>query len=249
MSNNDWHQDDTFWQTMASQMFSEDRWESAAEEVELIIAMLDLHPQAKVLDMGCGPGRHSLELARRGFSVTGVDRTILYLDQANQKAKQEGLKVEFVQGDMRSFHRDNEFDVALSLFTSFGYFEDPQENMRVLQNLLRSLKGGGKLVMEMMGKEILARVFRQRDWQEVNGTIHLEEREIMSDWSRMRNRWIKIEDGQRNEFIITHWIYSAAELKSMLEASGFQAVNLFGSLLGNPYDHTARRLVAVAVKE
>jgi SAM-dependent methyltransferase len=246
---NTWHQDDEFWQTMATMMFSEDRWESALEEVNALITLLDLTRKAKILDMGCGPGRHALELARHGFSVTGVDRTILYLNQAKQKVEQEGLEVEFVQADMRSFRRESSFDVALSLFTTFGYFEDPEENIKVLENLFRSLKEGGKLLMEMMGKESMARIFRQRDWREYNGIIHLEERMVTSDWSRMKNRWIKIEEGMRHEFKVTHWIYSAAELREMLKGVGFQVVNIFGGLEGSPYDHKARRLVAVAMKE
>src|SRR5204863_7756432 len=135
-------------------------------EVDQLTKLLDLDSPAKVLDLCCGLGRHSLELARRGFDVTGVDRTGVYLRRAQKQADSEGLKIEFVQEDMRQFCRPEAFDLTLNLFTSFGYFESPAEDRRVLVNVHKSLQPGGRLVMDMMGKEIIARVFRERDWRE-----------------------------------------------------------------------------------
>src|SRR5206468_5375646 len=116
--------------------------------------------RASVLDLCCGPGRHSLEFARHGFQVTGVDRTARYLDAARAAATGEGLTVEFVQGDMPHFQRPAAFDVALNLFTSFGYFEDEAEDLCVLRHLHTSLKPGGQVLLEMAGKEPLARDFQ-----------------------------------------------------------------------------------------
>ena len=117
-----------------------------------------------MLDLCCGPGRHSLEFARRGFRVTGVDRTAHYLTTARAAATREGLTVEFVQEDMRHFHRPAAFDLALNLFSSFGYFEDVANDLRVLQHLHDSLKSGGQVLLEMAGKEPLARMFQPRTW-------------------------------------------------------------------------------------
>ena len=86
-----------------------------------IVSLLKIDPGASILDLCCGPGRHSLELSRRGFSLTGVDRTKSYLEKARKQAETEGLKVEFIQEDMRSFCKSNTFDVVINLFTSsFG---------------------------------------------------------------------------------------------------------------------------------
>ena len=148
-----WHDDDRFWETMAPVMFGEQRSVSAVAEVDQVLALLGTQPGIAVLDLCCGPGRHSLELARRGFHVTGVDRTAAYLDRARQLASQEGLNVEFVQDDMRRFCPPDAFrQPSYSLFTSFGFFEDPAENQSVLCNLYRSLKGGGALIVDVMGK-------------------------------------------------------------------------------------------------
>jgi len=121
--------------------------------------------------------------ARRGFSITAVDRTALYLKKAKRKADVEGLNIEFVHEDMRRFCRPNSYDGVINLYTSFGYFEDPEDDQKVLINIHRSLKSNGKLVMDLMGKEILARIFRERDWHEENGIIIMEERKISKDWS------------------------------------------------------------------
>jgi SAM-dependent methyltransferase len=243
-----WHESDDFWETMAPMIFGNQRWDAAPVEVDQVVRLLGASPGAAILDLCCGPGRHSLELARRGFNVTGVDRTAVYIERAQEQAEAEGLAVEFVQEDMRHFCRPNVFDAAISLFTSFGYFEDPDENHQVLTNMYHSLKDEGTLILEMMGKEVLARIFRERDWSEQDGVLFLEERKVSKDWSWMENRWIMLRGQERHEFEISHWLYSAAELSAMLKECGFGSVGVYGDLEGAPYDHRARRLVAVAYK-
>ena len=244
-----WHEDDVFWEAWAPQMFTERRWEMASEEVDAVVQLLDLSSGAHVLDLCCGPGRHSLELARRGFRVTGVDRTPAYLEQARRQATEEGLHIEFVQADMRDFRRPETFDSAINLFTAFGYFEDPTEDLRVVRNLHASLKPGGRLVMEMMGKEVLARIFLESNWHETDdGLLVLERRKIRSGWDWVDNRWIIIDGTERREFAVGHRLYSGAELAALLRQAGFDSVTLYGALAGGPYDHTAQRLAVVAHK-
>ena len=229
-----WHDSDDFWETMAPFMFGEERWDATPAEVDRVISLLDIAPEGAILDLCCGPGRHSLELARRGFRVTGVDRTAAYLEKARQQAESEGLAVEFVQDDMRDFCRPDGFDSIIMMFTSFGYFEEPAENRQVLVNARRSLKSQGTLIIEMMGKEILARIFSERDWHEQDGVIFLQERKISKNWSWMDNRWIKIDDQGRHEFRVSHWIYSAVELSAMLKECGFSSVDVMVTLRALP---------------
>lgn len=244
-----WHQDDEFWQIIAPFFFEDRRWKEAPVEVDRIIPLLSLSPGASVLDLCCGPGRHALELARRGYRVTGVDRTAAYLKKAKEKADQEGLTVEFVQDDMRDFCRPGSFDGALLMFTSFGYFEDAAENLRVLANVCRSLRDTGSLLIDLMGKEVLARIHCERDWRERDGVLLLEERKITNDWSRMENRWIVQQGHKRLEYKVTFCLYSAAELSKLLKESGFGSVDIYGDLEGAPYDQAAKRLIAVARKQ
>lgn len=241
-----WHEQDAFWETVAPILFAQRRWSDAPAEVEQIVSLLGIGPGTHILDLCCGVGRHSLELARRGFHVTGVDRTRLYLDRASRQAEAEGLKIEFVQDDMRSFCRPDAFDVVINLFTSFSYFEDPEEDRQVLLNVYRSLKPGGVFLLEMMGKEILARIFRERDWHEENGVLILEERKLSKNWGWIESRWIMFKDNNRTELRLSHRLYSAVELTSLLTGCGFTHVDAYGGLAGSAYDHTATRLVIVA---
>lgn len=243
-----WHEQDAFWETVAPVLFVQRRWSDAPVEVEQVVYLLGLGSGAHVLDLCCGVGRHSLELARRGFQVTGVDRTRLYLDRASRRAEAEGLKVEFVQSDMRTFCRPDAFDAVVNLFTSFGYFEDPEDDRQVAMNVYRSLKSGGAFLIDIVGKEVLARIFRERDWYEENGLLVLQERKVSKNWSWMESRWIMFKDNNRAELNLSHRIYSAVELASLLAECGFAHIDAYGNLEGIAYDHLARRLVVVARK-
>ena len=243
-----WHDDDDFWETMAAFLFDEERQSAAPVEIDQVMALLDIDPDSAVLDLCCGPGRHSLELARRGLRVTGVDRTAAYLKRACKQAESEGLDVEFVQDDVRRFCRPDAFDSAMMMYTSFGYFEQADENRQVLVNAHRSLKEQGMLIIDVMGKEVLARVFDERDWHEQHGIFFLQERQVSKNWSWMENRWIMLDGQNRHEFKVSHWIYSAVELTTLLEGCGFSAVDVYGDFDGAPYDHKARRLITVAHK-
>lgn len=246
---NEWFENEAFWQETASFLFSQRRFEATPGEVDLILERLESPPAAQILDLCCGPGRHSLELSRRGFQVTGVDRNDVYLEQARRAAAAENLDIEFVRDDMRHFARPASFDLVLNLYTSFGYFADSREDRHVAENVYRSLRPGGQFILEMFGKEILARTFRERDWmQREDGSYLLEERELSDDWGRVKNRWIIVRAGQAKEFHLDLRLYSAVEMKTLLTACGFEDVRCFGSLDGEPYDQNAKRLVAVARK-
>ena len=244
-----WHDDDAFWETFDSVLFGRERWDKAPQEVEQVMALLQVESGDPILDLCCGVGRHALEFARGGFRVTGVDRTAAYLDEARRRAGEEGLEVEWVCEDMRSFRCPGAFAGAVNLFTALGYFEDPSEDRRVLENLYASLQDNGVLVIDIISKEVLARKFRVRDWDELeDGTILLRETKLEQHWSWAVVRWIRIKDGEQSEFRFGHRLYSASELAGLLSACGFRSVEVYGDLAGAPYDHEAKRLVAVARK-
>jgi len=244
-----WHEQDEFWQTFEPTIFDAERRSLAPEEITRLIELLNLTPGQRICDLCCGVGRHSLELARRGFQVTAVDRTERYLAEARTASNAEGLAIEFVHEDMRDFCRPGSFDVILNLFTSFGYFEAQRDDQRTLENAYRSLRPGGRLVLELMSKEIIARIFGPRDWRPVEGGYLLEERRIIDAWSRLENTWTLIRDGQAHEWTFSHRLYSAVELRTLLETCGFRDMSVYGNLAGAPYDEKAERLVLVAKKQ
>lgn len=263
-----WYDDDSLWTFLSPIIFGESFTKPAAEQVDGVLALAGppaAAPGATVLDLPCGVGRHSLDLARRGYRVVAVDRTQSYLDQARRCAEAEGLgdRIEFVRADMREFARPGAFDLVINLFTSFGYFDDPIDDRRVAGAFLANLKPGGKLVIELVGKEIVARIFRPRDWREgPDGTLVLESRELARDFSWIENRWQILtprpdSTGEpagcgaayhRRELRFGHRLYSAAELKSLLDSVGFTNLKAYGTLAGGPYDQSALRLVVVGEK-
>lgn len=97
-----------------------------------------------------------------------------------------------------------------------------------------------------MGKEVLARVFQERDWHKVDDTIIMEERKLSRNWSWIDAQWTLLRGDQRHEITVSHRLYSAVELEMLLKQGGFRKVDIFGGLDGSPYNQTARRLVAVA---
>ena len=244
-----WYEDDSFWQDFAPVMFTRDRVEGTAGEVERLLRLVELDPPAAVLDLCCGPGRHAIELARRGFQVTGVDRTAAYLERARRGAAHAGLELELVQEDMRRFEREGAFDLAINIYTAFGYFEDPADDLETLVRAHASLRPGGRLVIDLMGKEVLARRFRERDWYELDdGTTVFEERRLLDSWGTVQTRWRLLRDGKVRAGAMTLRLYSAAELAALLRCAGFSEAQAFGSLDAAPYDDLADRLVMVATR-
>jgi SAM-dependent methyltransferase len=244
----EWFENEDFWSDFYPFMFPAERFAAARDEVERIIT-LTLCNSGNLLDLCCGPGRHAVEFAQRGFCVTGVDRSSFLLDRAREHAAAAGISVEWVMEDMRNFVRPTTFDLACSLFTSFGYFQHEQEDLRVLSNMHRSLKPDGVLVIEALGKERLARTWQNSLCNELaDGSLVLQRPQVRDDWSRIRSEWTLVKDGRARSFQFEHFIYSGRELKDRLLNCGFKQVDLFGGLQGSPYDLDALRLVAVARK-
>jgi SAM-dependent methyltransferase len=243
----DWFENESFWRTFYPFMFSPERIAAATGEVDAILALVGRDAET-VLDLCCGPGRHSLEFAARGQKVTGVDRSAFLLGKARERAVAAQLTVEWIEDDMRHFRRPASFDLALSWFTSFGYFEQDAENRAALGNIHASLAPGGVLAMDVLGKEVLARRLENSRVTEVGAATMVQSHQVFDDWSKIRNRWIWIEDARTRTFEIEHWVYSGVELKDRLLDAGFSTVQLYGDTTGSPYGPEAQRLIAVAKK-
>lgn len=244
-----WNDDDAFWERMAPAMFPPSRMEGTRLEVDQVLALLELSTPAHILDLCCGPGRHSVELARRGFRVTGVDRTAAFIASASKLASEAGMDVEWVVQDARTFERERTFDAVVNLFTSFGYFDDPEQERAMLRHAYRSLRPGGRLIIDVMGKEVLARRFTPADTRELpDGSLFVELRTVRPGWEWIDSKWILMSEGQRFERIVSVKTYSAAELSALLREAGFDDLRICGSLAGTPYDDTAQRLVILATR-
>lgn len=245
-ANDTWHEDEGFWRQLEPFLFPPEVLNKASEQIEKLLSLLEIDRESHVLDLACGVGRHSIELSKRGFRVTGLDATRPYLETAKERACAEAVEVEFIHDDMRKFNRPGMFDAVFNLYTSFGYFERAEDDERVVRNCHESLKPGGVLVLSLVGKEELARDFEKRTWDERDGTFFLEEHQVTDQWSWVENRWILVNDGQVDEYEVSHRLYSAAELSDLLRRAGFSEVDIYGDLDGDDYDQNAEKLVAIA---
>ncbi len=247
----EWFDNDSLWRELYPFMFSAKRFADAASETKQAVALAKARGKS-VLDLCCGPGRCSIPLAKRGFAVTAVDRTKFLLDKARSLAKRSRARVEWIQADMRDFVRPGAFDLVLSMYTSFGYFDNKEDDLQVLRNILANLRPGGKCVIEVAGKEFLARNLNATKHElllnSTRNTRLVRSEEIFDDWSRVRTEWILIRDGRAKTFRFHFTIYSGQELKDRLASAGFINVKLYGNFEGEPYGPATKRLIAIAQK-
>ncbi len=247
-TSNDWFENDSMWKRAYPFLFPEEKFAATEEGADRLIATLGVQPGDSVLDLCCGPGRVAVPLARRGIHVTAVDRTPLYLERLRERATAADVTIEIVREDMRRFRRDNAFDGVVNMFTSFGYFADKADDRRVLENIFASLKPGGRLIMEMMSREIAARVFQERDWAEKDGRFLIQEHRVDPDFGGTHDRWIIFDEDGRQDFEFSLRLYTGTELADLLRSVGFSEAQPFGAPDGRPYDNRANRLWMIARK-
>ncbi|MDR5703738.1 MAG: class I SAM-dependent methyltransferase [Armatimonadota bacterium] len=222
---------------MGEVMVPEQAWQQAEELCGPLLQLLNLQPGAKILDLACGPGRFALPLAKRGFCVVGFDLASVYLEQARKKAQEQGLFIELVQGDMREIPFEDEFDAVINMFTSFGYFDDERDHLKVLQGVHKSLKPGGRFLMDTINREWLIRHFQPHDWQECSDFILLEDRKFNAEGDRVEAKRIKLSrDGQRREYTLSLRFFTLAELLNLFSQAGLKVLGYYGDLMGNPWD-------------
>lgn len=221
----------------------------AEQEVEEIIGLLSPCRGAAVEDLGCGRGRHAIPFGRRGYAVTGVDLSGKMLAMARARARREKIPVEWVRADMRSFRRPEAFDLCLSLFTSFGYFRD-NENQQVLDNVSASLKDGGTLLLDLRnaGKGLSRLENVDRTMEVPSGRLRMSIRFDRRTKRATASHVLTRDDGIRIASTFDVRIYSIEELRTMLAAAGLTVDHLFGSLSGMPFAENSDRMVIVAVK-
>ncbi|MEN8208588.1 MAG: methyltransferase domain-containing protein [Candidatus Fermentibacteria bacterium] len=243
----EWYEQSDFWELTYPFMFPETRIDKAEHDTLSMLGLTGID-NGDVLDLCCGPGRFAIPIARMGYNVTGVDATEYLLNIARNRASLESVSVEWVKEDMRAFRRPGSYDLAISMFTSFGYFNNHNDNMKVLENVRDSLRPGGKFVLEIMGKETLASIFHTvTDEETGDGLLLIQRHRIEDGWNRIENDWLLIDnESVLGRWKFSHWLYSAAELKNMLQEAGFLTTRIFGDLEGAAYDSESVRLIAVS---
>lgn len=221
----------------------------AARAVHWILGVAGLRAGARVLDAPCGFGRHSIEFARRQCHVTGVDFNETEVRRAREAAQAAGMDIAVTCQDMRDMEFSSEFDLAVNLFSSIGYFSDDEDRL-LLDRFWHALVPGGAFVLDTRNRDQAIR------------SMAAEERQAFDDWtlriensfdlttSRWHARWWRLERNAGQTLIGESDIrlYAAHELRAMLRPERWSRVELYGGLDGTPFSLDAPRLVVVAWK-
>jgi SAM-dependent methyltransferase len=223
--------------------------ERAETETAFAIRALGLQPREQVLDLCCGQGRHAVLLAKHGCEVTALDLSAEYLELAQAAARDAGVDIETVHADMREIPFSGRFDAVVNMFSSFGYLESEAEDARVLTAIVRALKPGGRVLLDLLNRDwVIANYETEDSHRGEDGTLYLEHRRFDLETSRNHVSFTVVSpDGQRREVGGHHIrLYTLREMRGALEAAGLSYEGVQGGFQGEPYGIDTRRMIIVA---
>jgi len=224
--------------------------ERSGAQVDFLVEALEPPEGGRVLDLCCGHGRHAVRLAERGYRVTGLDLSAYHLQLARKAARERGVEVEWVRADMREVPGRNRFDAVVNLFTAFGYFDEEQEDQRVLNGVARALKPGGRFLIDLMNRDSLMRRFQESGCsQGPEGGYVAEIRDFDIHRGRINVDMLYFpKDGKTKR----HWhsirLYTYTELATMLTKAGLTVVRTWGNYDGSGFSRQSPRMIVMAEK-
>lgn len=232
--------------------------EKTQAEAEFLIKHLACEPGARLLDVPCGNGRLSFELGRRGYRVTGVDISEEFIEEArcsaagliNPPADASGTDlpapIEFHLGDMRAIEGSSVYDGAFCFGNSFGFLEYADME-RFLGGVARALKPGARFIVNTgMAAESVLPDFEEQSCHEVGDIVTTIKERYLADESCIDSEYIFERDGKVESGKAKHWIYTAAEIRRMLERAEFKVLNCYGSLKSELFKLGSRELFIVS---
>ncbi|MBI4318351.1 MAG: class I SAM-dependent methyltransferase [Chloroflexi bacterium] len=229
------------WRQMATR-------EQTEAEVDFLQTTLSVVPPARLLDVPCGNGRHSIEMAARGYAMTGVDITDELIHEGQGKAAAAGLSVDWSLGDMRKLRFDSEFDGAFCLGNSFGYLDD-RGNRAFLAGVSRGLRPGARFVLDTaMAAESILPGLPEREWLWVGDILVLIQNHYWAGESRLDSEYSFVRGGTTERRTASCCIYTVAEIKRMLRQVELQAIATWSSLDAEPLRLGDHRLLLVSEK-
>jgi SAM-dependent methyltransferase len=223
------------------------RDETEAEQlVDLVEREIAPAPDAHIIDVGCGRGRHARTFARRGYRVTGVDLSEEAIAEARTRTRAQDLDATFVQGDMREPLCEGCADGVVNLFTTFGYFDEDAENERALAAMAAALRPGGWFLQDFLNAPQVVDTLRPSDTRTVNG-ITIEQRRWVED-DRINKEITLARNGRTETYRESVRLFTLDELKRMYENVGLTLQATYGNYDGAPHTPESPRLLLYARK-
>jgi 2-polyprenyl-3-methyl-5-hydroxy-6-metoxy-1,4-benzoquinol methylase len=231
MSKKQWYE--ALFENYAEKYDNEIYTQGTVGECDFIENEIGFDKSQKILDVGCGTGRHSIELTKRGYNVTGVDLSESQLERAKLKAEKEGLKINFQRQDARELTFRNEFDLAIMLCEGgFSLMETDEMNFEILKNVTRSLKDNGKLIFTTLnGLFPLIHSLKEFHDADTDAITHESKFDLMTfrDFSVM-----EFEDdfGNKKTLECNERYYMPSEISWLLKSLGYGKIDIYGAKLG-----------------
>jgi SAM-dependent methyltransferase len=223
--------------------------ELAKTQVAQLLSLLGVSPPSGILDVACGYGRHSIELARRGYAVTGLDLSDVQLQRAREKAAAAAVQVDWRQGDSRAMAFEGEFDAAINMFLSFGYFQTDEEHLAVLRGVARALRPGGRFLMDFWNREHEIRGFERWLVERTGEIFEVEEWEFDHVHGRLNwTNYVFFPDGRRESWTHSIRAYTVVELRELFERAGLRFDAVYGTLDGQPFTIDSPAAVLLATR-
>jgi SAM-dependent methyltransferase len=227
-------------------MFDPKMGKTTETEIDAILARVALRPRAAVLDVPCGAGRHAIALAKRGHDIVGLDYAKTYLAEARRAARKAGVatRTRFLRGDMRRVARlvpAGKFDLALSLYNSFGYFDRRSDDLKVVRGIYRALAPGGVFVVNTLQESgVRLRLAEPRNigHEPMPNVFVIDQARYDPRTRRTQGRWTLVDARKRRARIerlqLRQHVYSHAALARLLRKAGFRVIARWGMLHGTP---------------
>ncbi len=221
--------------------------EDAKRLIGLILSNIHLNKGADVIDLACGSGRHSILFAERGFNVTAVDLSENLLNVARKTTEDLGLNIDFVNADLRNFCITSKFDLAVNLFTSFGYFESDEENFSLFSTASGLLNPGGYFVIDYFNANFVKNNLVPHSEDIFEGKRIIQDRKIIGD--RVVKDITIANNGTRMKFKESVRMFSDHELETEIEKRGLSICSTFGDFDGSNFDlNSSPRIIIISGK-
>lgn len=203
---------------------------------------------SRFLDVPCGNGRVALKLASRGYRMTGLDLSEEFLEEARTNSAKARIKMDWILADMRQMPGNNIYDGAFCLGNSFGYLEY-HDMETFLNGLSRSLKPKARFILNTgVVAESLLPNYKEREWYQFDDMLFAIENHYRADVSCLETKMTFIRDGKTEIRESLHWVYTAAEIRRMLDRAGFTVLETYGSIQSKPFQLGSQELFVVAQK-